>query len=90
MKSSIDPRLIGTNCIARDPYYGTYKGIIKGSRKNYTDTPRVNVLIVECIEPPSQDAIFYKNSRVNRKPYPPGSTQHFAITEVTPMLEVTA
>lgn len=90
MKANIDPRLIGTNCIVKDPYYGTYKGVIKGSHKCYSDVPRVNVLILECLSPPSQEAISNKKLRVNRKPYPPGSTQHFAITEVTPMLEVTA
>lgn len=90
MKANIDPRLIGTNCIAKDPYYGTYRGIIKGTHKNHSNILRVNVLIIECIEPPNQEAIINKTIKVNRKPYAPGSIQHFAIDEVTPLLEVTA
>lgn len=87
---SIDPSLIGTNCIAKDQYYGTYKGIIKGSHRCYSDVPRVNVLIIECIEQPSQAAISDRTLRATRKPYPIGSTQHFAIDKVTPLVEVTA
>lgn len=90
MIKGIDPRLIGTYCIVKDPYYGTYKGVIKGTHKCYSDIPRIKVQILECIEPPSQVAILNKAARVDRKPYPPGSIHHFSINEVTPMLEVTA
>jgi len=88
--NNIDERLIGTNCIAIDPYYGAYKGVIKGPHKCYAEIPRVNIQIIECIEPPSQVAISNKNLKVSRKPYPPGSIQHFAINCVKPLLEVTA
>lgn len=88
-KTHIDPNLIGANCIATDPYYGTYKGIIKGTHKNYSE-PRINVIITECITPPNNKAIIFKGHTVNRKPYPIGSTQHFAADQVKPLLEVTA
>lgn len=88
-KMDIDPRLIGANCIATDSCYGSYRGIIRGSHKNYSDTPRVNVIITECISPPDNKAIIFKGHTVNRKPYQPGSTHHFAADQITPLLEVT-
>ena len=88
-KKQIDPSLIGTNCIATDPHYGSYKGIIRGTHKNYSDTLRVNVIITECISPPDNKAIIFRDRTVNRKPYPIGSTQHFAADQVKPLMEVT-
>lgn len=89
-ESVIDPKLIGTNCIVNDPVYGTYKAVIRGGHKGFSDLPRVDVTIVECITPPSDKAILYKDFIAHRKPYAPGSIQHFEKDQVTPLLEVTA
>ncbi len=88
-KACIKPELIGSYCIAEDDYYGTYKGIILSTR-NVPFGSRVDVSIMECIEPPTNKAILNPYGTVKRKPYPLGSRQHFSADKVTPLLEVTA
>lgn len=89
MKLEVPKELIGTYCEARDEFYGRYRGIIAGNHKSYSG-PRVNVMILECLEQPSTVPVLYKKSNplnlyVRREPYEPGSAHHFSMKDVIPL-----
>lgn len=86
MKLEVPKNLIGTFCEARDEFYGHYRGIIAGNHKSYSG-PRVNVMILECIEQPSKVPVLYKkanpfNVHVHRESYKPGDIHHFSMKDV--------
>ncbi len=86
MKQSgmISKDLIGTDCIVDSTTYGKYRGIIRGNSKSYGG-PQINVLIIECLRPPSTVPECYPSGYVNREEYKPGTTQHFSIEEIFPI-----
>lgn len=62
----VSPELLNTNCIAEDPYYGTYRAQILGGFQG-TDEVRVAVKILKCIKQPSNRAIINKDAFIHRK-----------------------
>jgi len=69
---------VGSNVIAKDEYWGTYRGVLVGVYNVVlSDIKMAEVRIIDMLEPPRQDAILEKRAKFPRNPYPVGSVQVF-------------
>lgn len=82
-KDKIQLDLIGKKVIAKDEYWGNYKGeIVDTYNKALSDTLMARVRIIEMINAPIHKAILYKENTYHRDPYPVGSLQVFYLENI--------
>lgn len=73
--------IIGKKVIASDEYWGAYRGVLVGLFGTPA-APRAKVQIEKNLRYPSQQAIFFPENIVPRKPYAKGSIKNFNLSEV--------
>lgn len=67
----------GKTMIARDPWYGSYVVRVIGIR-TVPNSQRVDVIVLQCLVPPSDRAILNPDALFHRVPYPDDSAQNFS------------
>jgi hypothetical protein len=72
------PKIKGLYIIAKDEYWGTYRGqLAEIYNKALSTELMAKVLIIDTIKQPRQDAILDALGRFDRVAYPPGSIHNF-------------